>query len=282
MVEITGLNIFPVKSLQGIAVDSAPLGVRGLAFDRCWMVTDSTGRFMTQRELPAMATIGVRLAPEALVLEHPSTSALVVDRNEPGGTRVRVKVWKDECPAYDEGEAAARWLTTVLGTWRDGALRLVRFADDHRRPVDARYLRGERSHTAFTDGFPLLVTSESSLASLNAQLAASGVATVPMNRFRANIVVSGLAPFEEDALDALVTTGGAYEIAMRKPCRRCAIITTDQTDGLVPDSQEPLRTLMRMNTRADMPGAFFGQNAIVLNAHGATVSVGDQLIPTRN
>jgi len=153
----------------------------------------------------------------------------------------------------------------------------VRFAQQHHRRVDPQYLRGEGSHTAFADGFPFLVTAEASLANLNEQLAASGAAAVPMDRFRPNIVLRGLAPFQEDTLEGLADRRGAYALALRKPCRRCAIITTDQASGRISDAKEPLRTLMRMNPRADMPGAFFGQNAILLGGEGARVSVGDQL-----
>ncbi len=58
---ISELNVYPVKSLGGIRLEHATLGVRGLAFDRHWMVVDQVGRFVTQRQLPGMARISVRL-----------------------------------------------------------------------------------------------------------------------------------------------------------------------------------------------------------------------------
>jgi uncharacterized protein YcbX len=277
MIEITQLNIFPVKSLQGITVDSATVSIRGVEFDRHWMVIDASGRFVSQRELPAMATIRVTLLPDALVLEHPSIAALELALGAARPAPVPVQIWNHTCPAHEEGAAASHWLTAVLGPWRGGALRLVRFAQQHHRRVDPQYLRGEASHIAFSDGFPFLVTAEASLASLNEQLAAGGAAAVPMDRFRPNIVLRGLAPFQEDSLEGLAATRGTYAFGLRKPCRRCAIITTDQGTGRIPDAKEPLRTLMRMNPRADMPGAFFGQNAILLAGERARISVGDQL-----
>ena len=44
---ITGLNIYPVKSLGGIALADAVLTAEGLAWDRRWMVVDDVGRFVT-------------------------------------------------------------------------------------------------------------------------------------------------------------------------------------------------------------------------------------------
>jgi hypothetical protein len=41
------------------------------------------------------------------------------------------------------------------------------------------------------------------LAELNGRLAASGSPPLPMNRFRPNIVLSGLAAFDEDHIDTL-------------------------------------------------------------------------------
>lgn len=278
MIEIAQLNVFPVKSLRGIALEHTRLDVRGLAFDRHWMVTDDSGRFVTQRELPAMATITVRLSPQALMLEHASASPLVVDLAPTSESRVEVVVWQDRCLATDEGDAASHWLTGVLGAWRGGPLRLVRFAEEHRRSVDARHLRGEQSHTAFADGFPFLVTSERSLDALNRRLVAQGLERVTMDRFRPNIVVRGLAAFEEDRLDRLQRADGAYDLGLRKPCSRCAITTTDQATGEIVNAREPLRTLMAMKTQPELPGAYFGQNASLLAGEGETIAVGDTLI----
>ena len=55
---LTALNIYPVKSCRGIALDAATLGDTGLSDDRHWMMVRPNGRFVTQRELPRMALIG--------------------------------------------------------------------------------------------------------------------------------------------------------------------------------------------------------------------------------
>ncbi|MDQ7015948.1 MAG: PGPGW domain-containing protein, partial [Gammaproteobacteria bacterium] len=54
-VTISSLIIYPCKSLRGISLDSVLLEARGLQDDRRWMVVDSNGEFITQRQQPRMA-----------------------------------------------------------------------------------------------------------------------------------------------------------------------------------------------------------------------------------
>lgn len=275
--QITELNLYPVKSLRGIRLEEAVLGVRGLKYDRWWMVTDSRQGFITQREMPAMATISVHLTDECLVLSHPSVSPLEIDLHRKTTGRMDVTIWKDRLPAMDEGSKASLWLTEVLGSWNGRDLNLFRFSDESIRLVDASRLQGEDSHTAFADGFPFLITSEESLALLNKNLEANGASRITMDRFRPNIVIRGAEPFEEDAFDTLASIEDTYKFGIRKPCKRCPVTTTDQATGERMEPKEPLRTLAMMNTQPDLQGAFFGQNATLLSEEGRRICIGDRL-----
>lgn len=275
--KITQLNIYPVKSLGGIALDAAELTAEGLAWDRRWMVVDDVGRFVTQRQLPAMARIRVHLEADALVLSHPEAASLHVPLAVGALPRIPVYVWEDRCEALDEGAEARDWLGAVLGDWRGSGLRLVRFAPEQRRAVEPHYLApGERAHTGFADGYPLLVVSEGSLDEVNRRLAAKGLDPVPMSRFRPSLVVDDATPFAEDGWDTLAAADGTWRLGLRKPCQRCKITTVDQQSGEIAVPGEPLRTLVEMSTRA-APGGYFGQNAIVLEGEGARLSVGDDI-----
>ncbi len=273
--KITQLVIYPVKSLGGIALDDACLTAEGLARDRRWMVVDDVGRFVTQRQMPAMATIRVSVESEALVLSHPGVEPLCVPLAARGLTRRSVTVWEDRCDALDEGPEARAWLRAVLGDLRGSGLSLVRFATDHRRRVEPHSLAsGEEAHTGFADGFPFLVSSTATLAELNRRLLAKGLEPVPMSRFRPNIVVETAAPLAEDDWCELAAADGRWRLGLRKPCQRCKIITVDQRSGVIALAGEPLRTLVEMNARL-APGGYFGQNAILLAGDGARLSVGD-------
>ncbi|MGR2740580.1 MOSC domain-containing protein [Billgrantia sp. Q4P2] len=274
---VTELNLYPVKSLRGISLEQATLGVRGLAYDRNWMVVDQVGRFVTQRQMPGMARVTVRLEDDWLVLEHPEAQPLAIELARRDQPRLTAYVWDDACQALDEGEEAANWLTQVLGDLRGSRLRLVRFDDGHRRPVESRYLQGEEAHTAFADGYPFLIASTASLDALNGTLQEKGLVPLPMNRFRPNIVLEGASAFAEDGWSEVLAQDGHYRFGLRKPCQRCKITTIDQSSGTIDVPGEPLQTLIQMKTQPLRPGAYFGQNATLLSGEGVTIAVGDTL-----
>nr|WP_255762539.1 MOSC N-terminal beta barrel domain-containing protein [Halomonas alkalisoli] len=276
-VKISGIHLYPVKSLSGITLERAVLGERGIAHDRNWMVVDDVGRFVTQRQMPAMARIAVRLESDRLLLEHPEVAPLAIELARSDQPSLTAYVWEDACRALDEGPEAAQWLNSVLGDWKGSGLRLVRFAPDERRAIDPFYQQGENAHTAFADGYPFLIASEASLAALNQALQRKGLSPLPMNRFRPNIVVEGAAPFAEDGWSELGSPEG-YRFGIRKPCQRCKITTVDQATGSIAIPGEPLKTLMEMKTQPFRPGAYFGQNATLLEGRDQFISVGDSLV----
>lgn len=279
MAIVRALFVYPVKSCGAIALDRAQLDVKGLEWDRHWMVVDETGRFVSQREYAAMARIvptfvedGVRLAMDGM---NEALHLPFVPRG--GEMRAQATVWKDTFEALDEGDHAAQWFTQALGV----PVRLMRFAQDVTRLASKKWTNDEDVPTQFADGFPILVTSEASLAELNARLAAKGAPAVPMSRFRPNIVVDGGEPFDEDFIDTLAieSASGGEGIVLRfaKPCARCPITTIDQQTG-ERDAQwpaEPLDTLatFRADPRVD-GGLTFGQNAMVVTGTGERVAVG--------
>jgi uncharacterized protein YcbX len=121
----------------------------------------------------------------------------------------------------------------------------------------------------FADGYAFLVVSEASLAQLNSRLERP----VPMDRFRANIVVRGCEPFAEDGWGEFAV--GAARLRMAKPCGRCQVTTTDQSTGEV-TGPEPLATLSAWRMSPEF-GACFGMNAVTLDP--GVIRVGDELSP---
>jgi len=239
--------VYPVKSCGGIALDRAAIGPRGIRWDRHWMVVDPAGRFLTQRQLPVMATIATGLTADSLVLQAPGAAPLELPlllATQP----VAVSVWNDTVTAAAVSAAADRWLSARLGT----PCRLVRFPDSARRAVDPAYGQ-PGDETAFADGFPLLLIGQSSLDDLNRRLPSP----VTMRRFRPNLVVSGAAPHAEDGWRRIRI--GPVQLRVVKPCSRCAITTVDP-DGGRRDGLEPLQTLGTYRRRDGK--VYFGQNLI--------------------
>lgn len=273
-IRVTGLTIYPVKSMRGIACTEARLTPEGLEHDRRFMVARPNGRFVTQRDMPRLALIETRLDASGVTLSAPDQAPLAVPFDRDGGDRISVRIWGQDCAAVDQGESVARWLRRALHS--EEPLHLVALAPGFVRPQGKPAELGADTHTRFADAAPYLVASEASLAQLNHALELAGQAAVPMNRFRPNIVLDGLPAFAEHA--ARGVAGPGYTLRLAHPCQRCVVTTIDQATGHKDPHREPYRTLVRLNPMPDRPDApAFAQNAVLKTGAGATIRVGDPL-----
>ena len=274
---IDQLWIYPVKSCAGISLNEAELTETGLAYDRSWMVVDAQGTFVTQRELPRMALIQPAFKLGQLVLRAPGMLALhlALDAAE---SPARVQVWDDVIDACDMGDVAAQWFTDFLSPGAPAdlqTLRLARFDPQVMRRCDPAWTGDQEAYTQFADGFGLLVAGRASLDDLNQRLQAAGRAAVDMRRFRPNIVLGGLAAYDEDRSGpmTITTADGEAVISPVKPCARCPIPDID------PDTAERgyrvSDTLQTYRQDPRVGGAVtFGMNAIVTTGDGMVLREG--------
>ncbi len=277
---IEELWVYPVKSCAGIQLRESELTDTGLLYDRAWMVVDSEGEFVSQRELPRMALIQPSFKMGQLMLRAPGMLSLHLGLDVAEGP-LKVRVWDDAVDACDMGDVAAQWFSDFLGPDAPAhlkRLRLARFDPEVKRPCDPAWTGGREASTQFADGFGLLVASNASLADLNARLDAAGHEPVDMRRFRPNIVLGGLESHDEDRVGAMrITTGdGAAVIEPVKPCGRCPIPNIDPTTAIpgpaVGDTLQTYRQDPQLN------GAItFGMNAIVIEGDGQTLRVGQSV-----
>ena len=259
---LSGLHVHPVKSCGGIAVDEALVIETGLEFDRAWMVVDEQGDFVSQRELPRMALVRPKLGASDVELRAPGMLALHL-RYDAAEAACRVRVWDDAVAAYDMGDLAAQWFSDYLGR----RVRLARFDPAARRLADAHWTGAFEAETAFSDGFPLLVTSTASLTELNRRLLAAGHDAVSMQRFRPNIVLDGIEDAHgEDFIDELTleSPDGPVLLKLVKPCGRCTIPDVDPATAL--QGHTVADTLAAYRAEPRIGGALaFGMNAIVVS-----------------
>lgn len=276
---LSGLFVYPVKSLRGCAVREATVDALGLVGDRRFMVVDPCGGFLSQRTLPQMALIATALSPDTLTLTGPDGSRISVPRaSDPTAPPALVTVWKSSnLSAEDCGERVADWLSNILAT----KCRLVRAGAAFSRPlrkVPPSLVGAVAPVVGFADAFPFLIISEASLAHLNERLDACGEAPMSMNRFRPNLVVTGCAPHAEDQWPRFRIGETVFRSA--GPCARCSVTATD------PDTAErgcePLRTLATYRRDATDSGAInFGQNLIHETTHGS-LRIGDPVLPLKD
>jgi len=273
---VTGIHIYPVKGLSGIALQQGILQATGFEFDRHWMIVMPNGRMVTQRQMPGLATLTTRIMDSRLIIAAHPEPDLIIDLETLPESRVPVSVWRDSFTALDEGLQASAWLTRILSS--KYPLRLVRMAGDMIRPQSKPDLLGEHTSTRFADAAPYLLTSEASLEQVNRKLTGKGLSALPMNRFRPNIVVRGLPAFQEYQKGELSESLGRYELRSCYPCERCIVTTINQTTGAVDKLlMEPLATLVEMQTSALHKGAYFGQNVILSRGEGRQMRIGDRL-----
>jgi len=267
---IAALNVHPVKGCGGIAVSSATAEVTGLGAlgvrDREWMVVDAAGRFLTQREHPRLARVAPSVEGASLRLAAPNAAPLDVPLALTQAPSSEVVVWRSHVLGLDQGDAAAAWFSDYLGK----RARLVRFDPAKPRRCNPDYVGKTGAHTMFADGYPVLVVGQASLDDLNARLAAKGSPALPMNRFRPNVVVAGLPPYDEDHLDTIES--GGVTLKLVKPCVRCQVTTTDQATARV--GIEPLATLGMYRRDDALAGVTFGMNAIVVAGAGRPLEAG--------
>jgi uncharacterized protein YcbX len=262
---LVAIITYPVKGMRGVPRRHAMVEPRGLDTDRRWMLVDIAGRFLSQRELPALARITAQTDPAGLLLTAPDGAALFVPTPREDAPRRPVTIWSDTIAAADAGAPAAAWLETTLGL----PCRLVFQADAAARAVDPDHAAAG-DVVSFADGFPVLLASEDSLADLNTRLATP----IGMDRFRPNLVVQGAPAWAEDSWRRLRIGDALFRVA--KPCERCVVTTIDQATGTQPDPGEPLRTLKTF--RRDPRGrVLFGQN--LSPDRCCPIVVGDLLVP---
>lgn len=245
---LTGLNIHPVKSMAIRPVPSADVSYGGLSTDRCWGVIDADGVVITAREAHGLFAITPDTPATdpsldaALRLRAPDLPDLLLD--EPTGDLVRAKVHSQELRGLPAGAEADAWVRKAMG--RDD-VRLVWCDDPTRRTLNPAHSRAQ-DFTAYADGYPVTIASESSLRQLNDWIVEGALergeeppAPLPMQRFRPNLVVDSETPYAEDEWSRV--TVGEVRFRVAKPTDRC-VMTTIDPDTLT-TGKEPIRTLAR-------------------------------------
>lgn len=252
---VSELHIYPFKSGRGIALPAAKVDARGLVGDRRMMLADPSGHFITQRELPALATLTALPQSTHLHLSLADGREMMVAPPHPE-RRMSVAIWKsivDVAVAEDS-------VNERLSGWFGRPVKLVFFDGEAERTASSEWA-GPDTPVTFTDGYQVLVTTTGSLAALNADMAGRGEGSVGMERFRPNIVVDCDEAWAEDRWAAIEIGGIRFDLV--KPCARCIMTTQDQQTGSR-EVANPMPAMGRVRMSADrrVPGPLFGWNAV--------------------
>jgi len=261
--QISEINIYPIKSLKGISLNEAIVEDRGLRHDRRWMLIDTNKRFLTQREVPAMARVALESSEKGFVARVGNES-LEVPFSPGTEEYCSAKIWSSSVRSEIYPDDVNDWFSKAIGT----ECRLVAMPEGAHRAVSPFYaVRRFKDTVSFADGYPFMLIGQASLDDLNSRLREP----VPMNRFRPNFVVTGTEAFAEDKWRIIRIGSTVFHVV--KPSERCVLTTVDQTLG-EKTGKEPLRTLSIFRTIRGK--VLFGENLIAENA-GDSIKVGDRL-----
>ncbi|QNE40257.1 MOSC domain-containing protein [Hymenobacter sp. NBH84] len=263
---LSDIYIYPVKSLGGIRLTEAAVGMRGLQYDRRWLIVDARNQFMTQRQIATMALLDVAPAFNGFLLthrQHPDLLPLYIPFEADREKTLFVTIWDDMVFAWRGTPAADEWLTEALGQ----ECRLVYMSEMVRREVepDKPELNPAGTLVSFADGYPYLLIGQAALDDLNERL----TTPVLMDRFRPNLVFTGGAPFDEDTWADFRVGDIAFRAV--RACGRCVVTTIDQQTAQ--KNPETLSTLASYRTVGRK--VMFGQN-VTASGQG-TIRVGDPL-----
>lgn len=267
---ISRVFVYPIKGCKGVQLHSAKLLQEGLKHDREYLIvrpaTVGAGwEKVSQREIPMIVCIKPSLPFDdgTLVVKAPEMAPLVCEPPKEDSQRIAVDIFGDAAEGLDCGDRASEWLCQFLGA---AGLRLVRHTGTRR--IDETFAQGV---TKFSDGFPLLITTEASLADVERT---SGLGR-SCERFRPNLVLGGSSKFAEDLARGIRCNGARFEFV--KPCARCTVPRVDPATGI--NGADPIRAMKpyrsgkvlgsQSNTHqghyaSNRGDTFFGQNAVPL------------------
>ena len=230
MRELESLFIYPVKSCRGQSVKHLKVLQDGPEGDRLWMLVDESGKFLSQRAHPKLATLETHLDDQGLTLGY-GKQFFRINLNNSFKRTLPVTIWNDTVEAALEPDLYSQAISQHLGV----NCRLVRYTPSSQRRVRSLDMDW-KPEVRFADGRPLLLVNSKSLEDLNSKLAAP----VGTDRFRPNVVFKGENAFEEDTWTKIRM--GEVVFSQPKKCARCVMINIDQKEG-VSKGPEPLKTL---------------------------------------
>jgi len=264
---IEKMFLYPVKGCRAVDVEEVEIDATGFAGDRGYVILHEDG-FANLKSIPALSRVVVALEENGLKFNALGHEDFVHTR-QIKGSETSLQFYADEVSIVDQGEAAANWLSEVVGV--DVRLAILKENFDRNLPVDVLQAAHGVEQDGFCDLSPMLLVNAATLNEVNRQLSAE----IPVERFRCNIVVRGLDPFGEDEIKSYQYKK-ELSFSHVAACERCVIINTDHMTGNI--NKEPLQLLhgSRRIKGGYSSGVRFG-NYFNVSGRGR-LSVGDTLI----
>uniref|UniRef100_A0A8D3AQV7 Molybdenum cofactor sulfurase n=1 Tax=Scophthalmus maximus TaxID=52904 RepID=A0A8D3AQV7_SCOMX len=249
---LTSIYIYPIKSCGAYEVHDWPVGPQGLLYDRGWMVVNGNGVCLSQKRETRLCLIRpqVHLPSNKLLLQasEMDTISVPLDNNTQTHTSFQVcqsKVCGDRVETVDCGDEAASWLSDFLGQ----PCRLIRQSPYFTREMKKRPSSASTSTSlSLANEAQYLMINHASVELIQKQMSTRQEYSEGdqlfdtqnvISRFRANLVIAGVEPFEEDNWSHLIIGNTRFVVAGQ--CGRCQMVGVDQETGT--KTKEPLMSL---------------------------------------
>lgn len=268
--QLSQIYLYPIKSLAGIQVQQAKVTTRGLDNDRRFMLTTTSGMFLTQRKFAKMALLKINIEGDQMKIWHkdtPEDSIYIPLKPTDFSTTQEVTIWGDICTGQVLSNTINHWFSKTLNS----VCQLVYMTDESIRPIEEKH-RKEGEVVSFADAYPYLLLGQSSIDDLNNRLDNP----VKINRFRPNLVFTGGQPFEEDKWGDFTIGGLAFRGT--KPCARCNVLNINQETAKI--EKEPNKTLATFRRLAKNK-IYFGMNVCWEKAKSKgmdVIKIGDKIV----
>mmetsp|Transcript_6650 Transcript_6650/g.18613 ORF Transcript_6650/g.18613 Transcript_6650/m.18613 type:complete len:350 (-) Transcript_6650:2874-3923(-) len=258
--KVQELFLYPLKSGAEIALQTATPTLSGFEHDRRFQLVDVNGKYCTTRNPDMVALFHVFVQVDGSTFtftkKNSSLEPLVIDTEAANTTTVLVDVMetKEKKRCLDYGDAAAAWFekTTNIPNCRLVGVgpefdRHSAVNPDQNEPLP--YNDASQMAMSLADEAPYLLCNQSSLDELNRRLQERDRPPVDMRRFRPNIVVTNVEPFEEDSWKTIQINETIFHVWQR--CGRCNMTTIDRDTLERKGSKgEPLSTLSTFRERS--------------------------------
>ncbi|XP_060680813.1 molybdenum cofactor sulfurase isoform X1 [Hemiscyllium ocellatum] len=292
-ITLTNIYLYPIKSCAAVEVKKWPIGKHGLLYDRTWMIVNQNAVCLSQKQEPRLCLIHphIDLEQGIMTISAEGMDPIVVplkgeDRKEVSLQFCQTRVCGDRVKGLDCGENVAKWISTFLGRQSF----LIRQSSSFHRALKKQHTQvqdqalNESPCLSLVNEAQYLLINMASIRHIKEQLLrrdGTSVSNYPevltteelIHRFRANLVISALRPYEEDDWAEISIDGVSFQIVGL--CNRCQMICINQMNGK--RSTEPLQILYSSRNRKMTFGVYLFHQLPAAAGHCATLTVGSQV-----
>nr|XP_033786524.1 molybdenum cofactor sulfurase isoform X1 [Geotrypetes seraphini] len=283
-VTLITIYLYPIKSCSAFEVSEWPLGKQGLLYDRNWMIVNQNGVCLSQKQEPRLCLIRpfLDLKQNNMVITAEGMDPIKISLNDESGKQNRAcqsKVCGDRVQTYDCGQRIADWLSLFLGR----QCQLIRQTPDLSRNANKKAQSGVNpALLSLVNEAQYLLINTASILHLREQTTSSEEdeleETLHINalieRFRANLVITGSKPFEEEEWDEVSI--GDLNFKVVKKCTRCQMICINQKTG---ERNKQLLQILSACKGGKKTFGIYLMNHPLCSSFPAVLSVGTQVFP---